>query len=126
MHVLCTQGRDGSCGIVQIWVLGIIEFTALKISRFPQFTVKICITNDDRTRLKTGLKRNGNLEEGWSTSAIELVIAVSAKPDFVLSMITMMQDNDNKATVVSILDDKTFPFVYDVRNTPPGEFLNPG
>lgn len=126
MHVLCSHGRDGSRGIAQIWVLGVIEFTALVISKFPMFTVKICITNNDRTRLKTGLKKNGNLGVTWSMISIEPVISVSAKPDFVESMINIMQDDSNKAAVMIILEDKTFPFAYDVRNTPPGKFPDPG
>ncbi|MCJ1349758.1 hypothetical protein MMC31_007999 [Peltigera leucophlebia] len=121
MHVLCSQGRDGSRGIAQIWVLGVIEFTALVISKFPMFTVKICITNNDRTRLKTGLTKNGNLGDTWSMISIEPVISVSAKPDFVESMINIMQDDSNKAAVMTILEDKTFPFAYDVRNTPPAD-----
>ena len=116
MHVLCSQGKDGSRGIA---------FTALVRSKFPMFIVKICITNDDRTRLKTGLKRNGNLGDSWSMSFIEPVIFVSAKPDFVESMINIMQDDSNKAAVMTILEDKTFLFVYDVRNTAPGKFPDP-
>lgn len=122
MHVLCAQGRDGARVIAQIWVVGIIEFAALVMEKIPIFIIKICITNDDRARLKTGLGQNGNLGDNWSISAIEPVITLSAKPDFVETMINIMPDNCNKTTAMRILEDKKFQFAYDVRTIPPGEF----
>ncbi|MCJ1347333.1 hypothetical protein MMC31_005556, partial [Peltigera leucophlebia] len=122
MHVLCAQGRDGARVIAQIWVVGIIEFAALVMEKFPTFIIKICITNDDRARLKTGLGQNGNLGDNWSISAIEPVTTLSAKPDFVETMINIMPDNCNKTTAMRILEDKKFQFAYDVRTIPPGEF----
>lgn len=83
---------------------------------YRTFTVKICIDNDDRSRLKTGLKRNGILRDNWSTNAIELVIAISAKPDFIESQIEIMPDDDSKTTVLRILEDDKFPFTYDMRD----------
>lgn len=68
----------------------------------------------------------GNLGDHWSTSAIEPVISVSAKLDFVEGMIDIMPNGNDKETVTSILEDKTFPFAYDVRTTPQGEFPDSG
>lgn len=87
MHVLCKQGMEGSRGLAQLWIIGLIEYAALEMKPYRTFTVKVCIDNDDRSRLKTGLKRNGILRDNWSTNAIELVIAISAKPDFIESQI---------------------------------------
>ena len=126
MHVPRTQGKDGSRGVVQIWVEETIEFAVLAMNKFPNFTIKLCITDDDRRRLKTGLRRKGNLGDHWSTSAIEPVISVSAKLDFVEGMIDIMPNGNDKETVTSILEDKTFPFAYDVRTTPQGEFPDSG
>lgn len=90
--------------------------------------VRICITNIDRTKLKTGLKTIGILGDAWSTSCIESVISVLAKPEFVHSKINLMlEDNSNaKDKALSVYEDSTFPFMYDVKTTDPGKFPNPG
>lgn len=116
MHVLCKQGMDGSRGLAQLWIRGLIEYAALEMKPYRTFTLKICIDKDDRSRLKTGLKRNGSLRDNWSTNAIELVIAISAKPDFIESQIEIMPDDDSKTTVLRILEDDKFPFTYDMRD----------
>lgn len=59
MHVLCTQGKDGSRGVAQIWIVGHVEYAMLVMLKHEYWTVRIYINDDDRTRLKTGLKRNG-------------------------------------------------------------------
>ena len=90
--------------------------------------VRICITDIDRTKLKTGLKTTGILGDAWSTSCIEPVISVSANPEFVHSRINLMSEDDSKAKAkaLSVYEDSTFPFIYDVRTTDPGEFPDPG
>lgn len=81
-----------------------------------------------RARLKTNLRRNGNLGDRWSTNAIEPLMALSAKPDSVESLVDIMPDNEAKTTVTRILEDDKFPFTFDVRNhvTPLGSFPDPG
>lgn len=128
MHVLCTSGRDETRGVAQLWVTGRIEYATLQMRKFKTFTIKAYITDDDRATPQTGLKRYGNLGDQWSTNAIEPVIAISAKPDFVEAMVDIMPDDDSKTAVLRILEDDKFPFTYDVRDhiTEPGEFPNPG
>ena len=60
--------------------------------------------------------------------AIESVIAVSAKPDFVEAQIDIMADHKTKTNVLQILEDNKFLFTYDVREhvTDLGKFPNLG
>lgn len=44
MHVLCTQGKDGSRGIVQIWLVGRIEFATLVMQKLRYSCVKVGIS----------------------------------------------------------------------------------
>ncbi len=54
------------------------------------------------------------------------MISVSGKPDFVQSRIDLMADDDNKTKALHVLEDNIFPFIYNVKNTTPSEFLDPG
>ena len=126
MHVLSTQGRDGSRGVAQLWIVGQLEFAALEMRKTDYWMVRICISDTDRGKLRTSLKTTGILGDAWSTNSIEPVISVSARPDFVQSRIDLMPDNDSKAKTVHMYENNIFPFIYDVKNTTPGEFPDPG
>lgn len=106
-------------------LVGQLEFATL-VKKTDYWMVRICITDIDRTKLKTGLKTTGILGDAWSTTSIEPVISVSAKPEFVYSRIDLMPDDDSKAKVLSVYVKNIFPFIYDVRTTDPGEFPDPG
>lgn len=120
MHVLSTQGRDGSRGVAQLFVVGRLEFATL-VKKTDYWMVRTCITDTDRARLKTGLKTIGILGDAWSTTNIEPVISVSANPDFVLSRIDLMADEEMEDKVQCVYKDGIFPFLYDVRTTDPGD-----
>ena len=128
MHVLSTQGKDGSRGVAQLWLVGQLEFATLVMKKTNYWMVRICITDIDRTKLKTGLKTTGILGDAGSTSCIKPVISVSANPEFVHSRINFMSEDDNKAKAkaLSVYEDSTFLFIYDVRTTDPGKFPDPG
>ncbi len=125
MHVLFTQGRDGSRGVAQPWIVGQLEFAALEMRKTDYWMIRICISDTDRGKLRTSLKTTGILGDAWSTNSIEPVISVSAKPDFVQSRIDLMADDDSKAKALHVYEDNIFPFIYDVKNTTPGEFPDP-
>lgn len=108
--------------------IGQIEFASLKMVKYRTFTVKLCITNDDRAKIRAGLRQHGVLGDTWTTNAIEPVITVSARPEFVEAQMAIMPEDDEKTTVEALLQDDKFPFAYDVRDnvTSPGGFPNPG
>lgn len=57
------------------------------------------------------------------------MITLSAKPDFVESLIDIMPSDARKTSAMQILEDEKFPFTYNVRNhvtPPPGSFPDPG
>lgn len=88
--------------------------------------VKLCIRQDNRTKLRIGLIKNGVLGDNWYERSIEPVVTLSATSDFVNSMIDIMPNDESKAKVVHVFKDSTFPFAYDVKDTTPGEFPDPG
>lgn len=68
MHVFCTQGRDGARGVAQLWVTGRIEYATLHTDQEVSYLYfkDLCITDDDRSRMKTGFKRYGNLGDRFT------------------------------------------------------------
>lgn len=47
-----------------------------------------------------------------------------AKPEFVRSKINLMPNDNSKAKVLHMYKNNIFPFIYDVKTTIPGEFLD--
>ncbi len=88
--------------------------------------VKICISDTDSGKLRTSLKTTGILGDTWLTNSIELVILVSAKPDFVQSRIDLIADDDSKAKALHVYEDNIFTFIYDMKNNTPGKFPDSG
>lgn len=72
LHVLSIQGMDGSCGVAQLWLVGRLEFATL-VKKTDYWMVRICITEIDRNKLKTGLKTTGILGDAWSTTWQQLL-----------------------------------------------------
>lgn len=89
--------------------------------------VRIYINNNNRTRLKTSLKRNKILDNNYKAIGfIEFIISVSEKPDYIKFIINIMLENNNKATMVSVFKDSIFAFTYNVRKIMLGKFSDPG
>lgn len=90
--------------------------------------VKICITNIDKTKLKTVLKITKILRNIWLTNYIKPVIFVLAKPKFVYSRINLMSKDNSKAKtkVLSIYENSIFFFIYNMRTIDLSKFSNPG
>lgn len=85
--------------------------------------VRICIKDTDRGKLKICLKITRIIGDTWSINSIELVILMLAKPDFVLSRIDLMTDDNSKVKILHVYKDNIFSFMYDVKNTIPDEFI---
>ena len=50
---------------------------------------------------------------------------MSVKKDFVDFLVKIMPDDKCKASVNSLLCDRTYPFIYDVKTTELGQFPDP-
>lgn len=86
--------------------------------------VRICISDTDKSKLRTSLKTTEILGDAWSMNSIKPVILVSAKPDFVQSRIDLMADDDNKTKALYVYKDNIFSFIYNVKNITLSEFPN--
>ena len=126
MHVLLTQGKDGCCRVAQLWLVGQLEYMTLEIKKTNYWKVRLYITNFDRIKLKIGLKTTRVLEDTWLTSCIKPVILLSANPKFVFSKTDLISDNNNKTRVLSVHEDNTFSFLYNIKKIDLGKFPDPG
>ena len=51
---------------------------------------------------------------------------MSIKKDFINSLVRIMPDDECKIKVDSLLCNSTYPFMYDVKTTEPGQFSDLG
>ncbi len=80
--------------MAQLWVIGKIEYATLVVNQYPSYTVKLCLTEDDRQNLRLILKKWGNLGKDWDPTNIESVVNFSTRPDKVEKLIQLMSDNE--------------------------------
>ena len=55
-------------------MIRIIEYATLIVNQFLSYTVKLCLTDNDRQSLRHILKKWENLRKDWNFSSIELVV----------------------------------------------------
>ena len=79
--------------------------------------VKICITNINKTKLKTSLKITKILADAWLTSCIKPIIYMLAKHKFVYFRINLiLKDNSKaKAKILSVNKGNIFLLIHNVR-----------
>lgn len=126
MYILSTQDRNKSHRVAQLWIVRQLKFAMLEMKKTEYRMIIICISDSDRSKLRISLKTTGILGDVWSTNSIEPLILVLAKPDFIQSKINFMLDNNSKAKALHVYKYNIFSFLYDVKNTTPGKFLNLG
>lgn len=110
-------------------MIGKLEYATLVVNQYPSYTVKLCLTNDDRATLCMMLRKWGNLGKDWDSSFIDTVVNLSTKPDKVQDMINLLTDDEEVHDIVQALHiQDTFPFTYDVREEVgvEGYYPNPG
>ncbi len=61
----------------------------------------------------------------WNPTSLDIDISMSIKNDFVDTLVRIMPDDECKANVDSLLCDKTYLFMYDIKTTEPGQFPDP-
>lgn len=118
MNILAWRALGGAKGVAQLWVIGKIEHATLVVNQFPSYTVKLCLTSDDRKNLRLMLKKWGNLGKDWDPASIEPVVNFSTRPDKVEELIQLIADDEEARDVVRTIHfQDTFPFTYDVRGS---------
>lgn len=86
--------------MAQPWMIGKIEYATLVVNQYPSYTVKLCLTGDNRQSLRLRLKKWGNLGKDWNPASIELVVNFSTKPDKVEELIQLIVDDEEARDVV--------------------------
>lgn len=118
MNVLAMKGPGGTQGVAQLWVIGKLEYTTLVVNQYPSYTVKLCLTNNERTTFRMMLKKWGNLGKDWDSSSIESVVNFSTRLEKVQELIDLITtDKEIRDVVQAIHFQDTFPFTYDVRKS---------
>lgn len=62
MHTFGIEGKDGSRGIVQVWLAGELQHASLVMMDKDYWVVRILISTETRNKLRTGLKTHGILK----------------------------------------------------------------
>lgn len=110
--------RPGGTQVVaQVWVIGKLEYTTLVVNQYPTYTVKLCLTNDDRTTFRMILKKWGKLGKDWDLSSIESVINFSTRPEKVRELIELLELI--RVQVTKKLETLPRPSIYRTPSHPP-------
>ncbi len=104
--------------MAQLWVIGKVEYATLVVNQFLSYTVKLCLTGDDRNNFSLMLKKWGNLGKDWDPSIIESIVNFSTRSDKVKELIRLISENEEVQDIVKTIHyQDIFPFIYDVQNT---------
>lgn len=57
MNVLGVTGPGRARAVAQLWVIGKLDYATLVMNHYPFRTVKLCLSNDDRTTLRMMLNK---------------------------------------------------------------------
>lgn len=117
MSVLAMRRPGGTQVVAQVWVIGKLEYTTLVVNQYPTYTVKLCLTNDDRTTFRMILKKWGNLGKDWDPSSIESVINFSTRPEKVRELIELLELI--RVQVTKKLETLSRPSIYRAPSHPP-------
>ncbi len=86
--------------MVQLWVIGKVEYATLVVNQFPSYTIKLCLRSDDRQNLRLMLKKWGNLEKDWNPASIKSVVNFSTRADKVQELIELISDDKEALDVL--------------------------
>ncbi len=100
MNILAWKTSGGAKGVAQLWVIGKIEYATLVVNQFLSYTIKLCLTGNDRQNIRLMLKKWGNLRKDWNPASIESVVNFSIKPDKVQELIELIFDDKEALDVV--------------------------
>ncbi len=126
MHTLGIKRKDGSRGIAQLWLVEEILYASLVMMDRDYWAIKIQISFESKDKLRAGLRTHDILKGTWNPTSLDTEISMSIKKDFVNSLVKIMSNDECKANVDSLFYDDTYPFMYDVKTTEPGQFPDPG
>ncbi len=90
--------------MAQLWVIGKVEYATLVVNQFPSYTIKLCLTGDERQNLCLILKKWGNLGKDWNPASIELVVNFSTRSDKVQELIELISNDEEVLDVVRIIN----------------------
>lgn len=115
MNVLAMKGLGGAREIVQLWMIGKLEYAILVVDQYSSYTIKLCLTTDNCATLCMILKKWGKLGKNWDFSFIETVVNILTKPNKVQDLIDLSLNNKEVYNIVqAIYIQDTFLFTYNI------------
>ena len=109
----------------QLLLVEKVEFLLLVMMDLDYWLFKLCISINNKDKPRTGLIIKSVLGDTLSISAIKDVVSIFANKAFIDLIVRIMPEGKSQAKVVSLLNNDTFTFMYDIRITTPGPFSDP-
>ncbi len=100
MNILAFKTPKGAKEVAQLWIIRKIEYATLAVNQYPSYTIKLCLTGDNRQNLRLILKKLGNLGKDWDPTNIESVVNFSTRPDKIEELIQLMSDDKEARDVL--------------------------
>ncbi len=107
-------------------MVGELQNTSLVMMDKEYWEIKVLISTETRNKLRDGLKTHGVLKRAWDPASLDTELSMSVKKEFVDALVKIIPDDECTTRVKGLLCDGIYPFIYDVKTTKPGEFLDPG
>lgn len=77
--------------------------------------LKLCISINNKDKMRTRLMSKNILRDIWSSSAIKNVLFISANKAFIDLIVRIIPEGEFKAKAIFFLNDGTFSFIYDIK-----------
>lgn len=91
-------------GMTQLWVIGKLKYSTLIVNQYPSYTVKLCLSNDNRATLRMMWKKCEILGKNCDLSLIETVINMLTRPNKVQELIDLITNNKEVHNIVQAKD----------------------
>lgn len=88
--------------------------------------LKLCISINNKNRLRIEFLIKGILRDIWSTSTIKNILFILTNKTFINLIVKIMLKGKSKAKVISFLNDDNFSSMYDVKTMTSSQFRNSG
>lgn len=106
--------------------MGEIWYVFFVIIDTNYWIIKLVISNKTKNKFKTCLKSKRIFKDVENPMAHNNEISVLAKKEFIDPIIRIMLGSKCKTKIIYLFNDKTYLFMYDMREIIPGQFSNLG
>lgn len=87
--------------------------------------IKILIFTTSKNKLRNSLKTHGILKSAENLANFDIKLIMLVKKKFVDVLIKIILDNEYKTRIKSLLCNRTYSFICNIKTTKPSKFSDP-